>query len=372
MDKNQILSLVQQKLADGTITQADLAPLLPTASSAPAPVSAASAGVSDGHSSLISKVLYTLGALIVIIGAGILIADNWDVLGTGGRILVSLGLSVIAYTFGLVSAERGSRKIASVAYVVSVVMAPFGVGVVFYELDIDPTLPAQAIAALIAAAFFGFASLRSKLPVPVLGFAASATWAYYALILDVSDRFGDPQSVLRAATIIAGVAYAAVAWRPAIAATQSIEIKQASALRGLFGFIAVGSILAVAFSFEPDWRLVAALCVAGSMWFGVVGRLQMALLPAIIAIFGTVFVYDGIWLVLPLALSFGSIYAAIAARSSFVLFLAAATVVASVTRVGNELFGDYLGWSVSLIAFGLLLIGSGYAAVQLNKRYIKN
>src|SRR3989338_9764156 len=122
MDKNQVLAFIKQKLADGTVTSADVASLAPAAAAASPLGSQAPAG--DRHS-LVAKVLYALGALIVIIGAGILVADNWNTLGSGGRILVSLGLSLIAYVFGLVSAARGNRAVASVAYVVSVASAPF-------------------------------------------------------------------------------------------------------------------------------------------------------------------------------------------------------------------------------------------------------
>src|SRR3989338_8796900 len=133
MDKNQVLAFIKQKLADGTVTSADVASLAPAAAAASPLGSQAPAG--DRHS-LVAKVLYALGALIVIIGAGILVADNWNTLGSGGRIFVA---------------------------------------VAFHEPAHDATLPAQAVAALIAAAFFGFAAVRSKLPVPVLGFAGAAT-----------------------------------------------------------------------------------------------------------------------------------------------------------------------------------------------------
>lgn len=363
MDKNQILALLQQKIADGTISPADLAQF---SSVAPAPA-AAPAG---DHGSLVSKVLYALGALVVIVGAGILIGDNWDTLGSVGRIFVSLGLALIAYVFGVVAAERGNRGFASVAYVVAVAMAPFGAAVVFDEFLVDPTLVAQAVAALVAAALFGFAALRARLPVPALGFAVAASWAYFALVVHAADRFGDPDSLVRAAAVIAGFAYAAVAWRAPMEVKETTEERQARGLRGLLGLAAVGSLISVGYSFEPDWRLAAALIVAGAGWFSVASRLNGALIVSILSIFPAIFGYDGVWSVLPLALSFGAIYAAIAARSSWALFFAAATVVGGITRVGGELFADVFGWALSLIAFGFLLIGAGYAAVVLNRRYI--
>lgn len=362
MNREQVLSLVAEKLADGTVSASDLASLAPVAASSTKPAH------EEGHS-VVSKVLYSLGALVAVVGALILVADNWEALGVGGRFLVTLGLAIFAFAFAGVSAERGSRSLASAAYVIALVLTPIGVAVFFHDWNVDVTLRAQAFAAALAAVLFGGAAWRYRLPVPALGAAVAASWAYFALAVDLSEKFLEPEPVIRAALLAAAAAYGVLGWQPRQGAGS--EGSQANAVRGLLCLGAVGCFVASLGSLEPDWRGLGALAVGLALWYASAARATLAQMFSVAAIFALTFDYEGAWLVAPAALAFGAMYAAVASRRTPVLFLASGTVVAVIVRVTGEFFVNVFGWAVSLMAFGFLLIGAGFATVRLKRKYIE-
>src|SRR5213595_2646562 len=99
MDKQQVLSFIEGQLATGKISREDLKIFTGDSSmSQPigsAPYSPTSQALPTKHESSknLINTFYAIGAIIVTIGVGILIAQHWDEIGFLGRIVVTAGIS---------------------------------------------------------------------------------------------------------------------------------------------------------------------------------------------------------------------------------------------------------------------------------------
>lgn len=322
MEKQQIIAFINEQIASGKISTADLNNIT---SSVPATVQ------KESSSANLINVFYTIGAIIAIIGVGILIAQHWDDIGFIGRIIVTLGISLAAYIFGLVLAKPEQKMISQVMFTFSAALAPLGAYVLLHEAGIIYDKQVQIIVATVLAVIFGIALYISKRNILVLITIGFATWAYYATIFKIFGTYNYYDSdFLKWSSMLLGVAYLFIAYGYG-ASAKTLETNTEGEKR------AVQSVL---YGFGTLAVLGAGIFVGGA--------------------FDLVFI----------ALIFAAIYGSVYVKSRAMLVLGAIFLMAHIIKITSKYFIDSIGWPVALIAVGFLVIGVGYMTFYLNRKFL--
>jgi uncharacterized membrane protein len=320
MEKQQIVSFIEGQIASGRISRSEL-------------IDIANGEVARSHSDLASEkresssknligTFYTIGAIIVILGVGILAAQHWDEIGFIGRILITLGISLVTYMSGLLLNKPHQKIVSQVFFTLSASLAPLGAYVLLKEANIIFDSTTQVATALVLLTLFGTALAISKKNVLVLISIGFATWAYYACIVKVFGFTYYNFDLFKWATMLLGLSYILVAY-----GYKATETEQKAVKNLLYGF----------------------------------GTL--AILGAGISIGGT---FDLFFIALIFAAFYGSVYL----RSGSMLILGALFLMAHIIKLTSKYFVGSIGWPVALILVGFFVIGVGYMTYYLNKKFI--
>ncbi|MDQ3014507.1 MAG: DUF2157 domain-containing protein [bacterium] len=335
MDKKQIISFIQNQIALQKISHEDLVAIAegtpPTIGSTPvaSDIPVSTAAIQEGTSKNVINTFYIIGAIIVLVGVIILIGQNWDEIGYLGRVLVTLGISLVTYMAGLVFSKSVHNALSQVLFLISAVLAPVGVIIMLDEMDIDITIMTQAIMALILAIMYGVAYLISRKNILIMAVVIFATWAYYAFLIEVFDELLFDNNLIQWATMFLGFWYIALAY-------------------GFTGILSAND------PRPQEKKAVSHLLYAGG---------TLAILGAGISI-------GGIWDLIFILFIFGAFYASIFLRSRAMLIIAAGFLVGHVIKLTSKYFIDSIGWPLALIICGFIVIGVGYMTYYFNKKYI--
>jgi uncharacterized membrane protein len=310
MNKSQVIAYIETHLKDGTITKHDLNVLL--------------APRANNQRNLIN-VLYAIGAIIALIGVIILIGENWNEIGFVGRVGVTLGISLIAYCTGLLFKDPEQAILAQVMFTISAFLAPIGTYVLFDEAQVRYTHAIQIGIACALALIYGVALRISRRAILVLITIGCASWAYYALLLNIfGNGYYSDIDFLKWGTMILGASYIAIA----------------------IGYRATTGN-------HPMIR--TTLYAAGTL-----------------AILGAGISMGGLFDLIFILLIFAAFYASVYVKSNAILILASIFLVAHIIKLTSKYFIDSIGWPIALIAIGFLVIGIGYATFYVSKRYIQD
>lgn len=331
MEKEQIIKLIKESLDSGEITKDDLSNIVGVGNSSfniGATMPDAKVGGENPHASSLIKIFYAIGAIIVLVGIVILIAQYWEDIGFIGRILVTLGIAIATYVSALLMKEPEKRVISQVLFTISAVLAPIGTFVLLEEANIDFEASVQILFALIMLVVYGVAYFANKRNILVVIMVAFFTWAYYAFIVEF---FGirDFEDVVQWATIVLGLSYVGLAYSYAkLPAFDSKDSKERKSVGGL-------------------------LYGAGT-----------------IAVLGAGITIGGFFDLVMVLLIFGAFYGSIFLKSRMMLILGAIFLVAHIIKITFEYFEDSLSWPILLVFIGFLIIGIGYLTFHLNRKFI--
>ena len=323
MDKQQIISFIEEQLAEGKISKGDLSSL--------AGASIDISPVKEGTPRNIINTFYGIGAIIVIIGVGILVAQHWDEIGFMGRILATLGISLVTYMAGLLLNKPQQKMVSQVMFTIAATLAPLGSYVLLKEAGITNfNFGVQTTTALILAAIFGTALFISKKNILVLITVAFASWAYYAIIMKALGSAFYDSDFLKWASMLLGAAYIFIAY----------------GFKSVFQNIDEND--------TKDKRAVQNVLYG----FG-----TLAVLGAGISI-------GGIFDLLFIAFIFGAFYGSVYLKSRAMLIFGALFLMAHIIKLTSKYFVDSTGWPLALIVIGFLVIGVGYMTFYLNKKFL--
>lgn len=334
MDKQQIISFIESQISQGRITQNDLMGLaqgLPVSTQVETP-SSSSPGESVTTSRNLTHVFYAIGALIVVVGVIVLIAQNWREIGLGGRLLVTLGISLGTYITGIIMRNPEQRVLSQVMFVISTSLAPLGVYVLLSESSIRFTSSVQIMIALALATVYGVAYLVTKRNILVVIVTGFVTWAYYAFVMKVLGTNSYSYDVLQWATMLLGVSYLCFG----------------------YGFKSIRA--AVDERDEHEKNVIVNLFYnAGTL-----------------AVLGVAISMGGIFDLILIALIFATFYGSVFLKNTSMLVIAAFFLMAHIIKLTSKYFVDSIGWPVALIFVGFLVIGVGYMTYSINKKYISS
>ena len=276
----------------------------------------------------ITKILYALGAILVILGIVFFVAQIWEDINSFVRILITLGLGLFFALIGSVLLKQKTDKsIGTVFHALGGVLIPSGSLVTLYELSVDGN---WTVAITFAVIFIFYLILNAVHKNAILTFFAIAngTAVIYlflnALIGGPFQGFFGIKDVYQYLTMAVGISY-----------------------------------LVLAHSFRNEWnkKLVGAL-----YFFGITGFLGAAFSQ----------VFDSIlWQLFYFLIVLGGFALSVYMKRITILVMSAIFLIAHFTYITSEYFADSVGWPISLIVLGFLIIGLGYISIRINKKYIQ-
>ena len=324
MNKDELLQILSEKIATGEISREEIMGQLPSQGS-----TLTEKGRTFNFS--LTKIFYVLGALVALLGIIFFIVRIWDDLGSGGRILITLGLGLIlAGTGSFFLKTRPASWLGQIFHTLAGFLIPGGALVTLNELGNSSSL--WPVTITIGVIFFFYLLLNSYHRNEVLTFftVANGTAFIYLLVKSMID------DVL----FSSGLTY----WHGDIYAYLTMII-------GLSYFL-------VAHSFRGGWN---RHLVGVFNFFGAIGFFGAA--------FSRVFGSEP-WRLLFFLLTIGGLSLAIYIKSRAVLIVSVFFLIAHFIYITKEYFADSIGWPILLVILGFLFIGLGYLSITINKKFI--
>ena len=275
----------------------------------------------------VTKMLYVLGAAIVIVGIVIFIAQIWDDIGSFGHIAVTLGLGLLIAAIGsMLLKQKPEDNIGAIFHFISGMLIPGGAITTLHELEVDfvSLWPFATVFGVIFA-FYLLLNVIHKHPVLTFFTIANGTAFIYLLVGAMVDgTYYHHDDLYAYLTMVIGISYLFLA--------HAFRDGWNKKLLGALYFFGSGGLLGAAFSQVSDsalWQLFYFLIV-------------------LIGLFLSVYM-----------------------KSRSILVMSTLFLIAHVSYITSEYFADSLGWPISLVILGFVFIGLGYASVTINNKYIK-
>jgi hypothetical protein len=325
MNKEELLQELSLKVNSGEISRSELLASV----NIDAATSTSSSPVKHHSTFSVTKMLYALGAAIVVVGIIIFFYQVWDDVGSFMRILVTLGLGLIITAIGsYLMKSKPENNIGSVFHGIGGLIIPGGVLVTLSELNfLDNAVWPVAITFCILAVFYYLLNSVHKSVGLTFFTGLHSTIFVYLFVAAITDgstfyNLGDIYAYL---TMAIGISY-----------------------------------LLLAQAFRVGWNknLVSILCFFGALAF-------------LGAAFSRVF-DSGLWQMFYFVILIGGFYLSIYMRSREILALSAMFLIIHLSYITGKYFADSLGWPISLVILGFVFIGLGYASIAINKKYITN
>lgn len=324
MNKEELLQELSVKVSTGKISREEVFSRL---NFIPATQQASDEGTKRFSHFSVTKMLYVLGAAIVIIGIVIFVAQIWDDIGSFGRIAVTLGLGLLIAAMGsMLLKQKPEDNIGPIFHFIGGMLIPGGAVVTLSELEVD-FVSLWPVAITFGVIFVFYLLLNAIHKHPILTFFAIANGtAFIYLLVEamVEGPYYRHEDLYAYLTMVIGASY-----------------------------------LLLAHAFRVGWNrhLIGALYLFGSGGF-----------------LGAAFsqVFDSVpWQLLYFLIVLGGLFLSVYMKSRSILVMSTLFLIAHVSYITREYFADSLGWPISLVILGFVFIGLGYASVTINKKYIK-
>lgn len=321
MNKEELLQALAEKINTGEISRHEVSHRLNL--DTPRAPHRSEEGTKGASHFSVTKMLYVLGAAIVIIGIVIFVAQVWDDMGSFGRIAVTLGLGLLIAAQGsMLLKQKPKDNIGAIFHVIGGILIPDGAVVMLHELGFDSvSLWPVAIAFGVIFAFYLLLNAVHKHPVLTFFAIANGTAFVYLFVEAMASPHQDWYAYL---TMAIGASY-----------------------------------LLLAHAFREGWnkKLLGALHCLGSGGFLAAAFSQ---------------VNDSVaWQFLYFLIVLGGLLVSVYMKSRSILAMSTLFLIAHVSYITSEYFADSLGWPISLVVLGFMFIALGYASVEINRKYIK-
>lgn len=339
MEKKEFISLIEEQVKLGNISKSDLLSIVNDGKSVNQNViqdENLSLSERENHSKNLINTFYAIGGIIAVVGVIVLVVQNWQEIGFVGRILSTLGISLLTYISGLVLRNSEHRVVSGIMFIISAVLVPISAIVLAKEAEIDFGFGAQLVTSLVALVIFAYAMFVNRRNILFLISLGFASWAYYSFVFKMLDLLdfssGNNEDILKWATMLLGISFVFLA----------------------YGYKKIMSVRDIDDELEQ-------IRVQGVIY----GLGTLAILSSGIS-------FGGFFDLIFIALIFGAFYGSVFLKSRAMLILGALFLVGHIIKLTSKYFFDSIGWAVSLIFVGFLVIGIGYLTFYLNRRFISN
>lgn len=278
----------------------------------------------------VTEVFAYIGAIIVVIGLTVLVAQNWESFGVATRLMLTLGVGGVFYgTATYLMTTQQLERVANAFHIIGAYALAMGVGVVLYTNNLTGNRLAWVIAAATLALLYGVSDYVFKRIVFSFFATMFATLLYWAAIALCAENwvFGMRGLIAYAAMVIGG-AYIGLlyAWR----GTRRAPLKDALAAFGTLYIL--GGAYTLTYGDAP----------VDYMW--------LMLFPGILAL---------------------ALYGSTQLHSNSMFVFTVLWMVAYIFTVTARFFAQTTGWPIALMVAGLALIGVGYVAVGIKNKYLR-
>lgn len=324
MTKEELLHALSEKISSGEISREEVVKRFHL----DAPLSnGTETSVTSQFS--VNKLLYFLGAAVVVIGIITFVSQIWNDIGSLGRVVITLGLGLLTSAIGSsLFKSRPGQIIGSVFHIIGGVLIPGGALVTLNELSTGIDHP------WVVASTFG------------------VIFAFY-LLLNYVHR----HAVLTFFAIANGTAFVYLVVE---AMTYDASIFFIDDLYAYLTMVVGASYLLLGYAFRIGWnqKLVSIL-----YFFGITGFLGA----------GFSQVFNSLpWQLFYFIILMGGFFLAVYVKNRSILVMSTLFLIAHTSYITSEYFADSIGWPIALIILGFLFIGLGYVSLNLNKKYIAN
>lgn len=277
------------------------------------------AQASKPSSGVLSKLFGYIGGIFVFAGIGVFISMYWDDFGSAARVIVTLGVGLVAFIIGLVClGDKRYEKAATPLFLMASLLQPMGILVMLQEYssggDARHGLAFMAAYMLIQQGMTFLAKRRTVLAFSAILFGC----IFFANLFDLWDWDEEFIGMVIGTSLIC-IAYA---------------LQQSRHL-----------------AIAPFWYFVGA-CILLWAVFDAVRNTPLEL------------VYLG--------LSASIIFLSTYVRSRILLLVGTLSMLLYIGYFTAKHFANTLGWPVALVMIGVALIAMSSLAVRLNNKYIKS
>jgi hypothetical protein len=264
------------------------------------------------------RVLGFLGGIFVFAGVGVFIALQWSGMNSASRVIVTLGIGLVAFVLSMLSA-RDARFTAAATplLLMAAALEPTGMFVAFDE------------------------------------YGSGGDWRWASLITTgtMALQFGAAFSSLRRSTpLFLVILFASLFWWTALDLTDLGNSAVALIMGASMLLAAIGVDRTGHRSITPVWYLLGA----SAFLFGFFDAVENS--PAEIAF---------------LAVAAGFVYVSVVVHSRTLLFVATLAILAYTGWFTGQHFADSIGWPIALIAFGIFMIALSALAVRIDRLYVR-
>lgn len=327
MDKQEILLAVKQLSANKELTQEELNNAFSAGLQMPAGQEV------PAHNRLkLSDIMYYLGGAIVFLGIAVLVSQNWDYFPSFLRILVTLGSMIAAFIVAAIFYRyENFSRISQAFFLLSGMLAPLGVEVTLKEMGFDLSLNSVQLLAfmVMSAVFLGAFYYYKKAILLFFGIAFVTGIFHYIVNIVVGNNLDSKRAmdIWEYRILVLGLAYMFLGYYLS-------QTSQKDLTGIMYGF--------------------------GSLFF----------LGAAIALGGWQPYQNAFWEISYPFLVFGIIFLSVFVKSRSFLVFGTMFLIGYILKLTGEYFSSGLGWPLALVLAGLAIMGVGYYAVKLNKKYL--
>jgi hypothetical protein len=278
----------------------------------------------------IADILYYIGGAIVFFGVAIFVTQNWNSLNTATRIISTLGSAVAAYLTAIFLSTRKKTEDAGLAFhLIAALLMPIGLYITFHEagFNVVGNGMQSLISAILFAVYLSSFFIQRK-TIFIFFSIIFGTWLFFSFTSYMVDS--NPiwnSDFLYYRVLVAGLTYMILGYY----FSQGDKKSLSGFLYGfgIFGFL--GAALALG-GWQPEQKIFWEIVFPGIVF---------------VALFLSIYLKSNSFL------TFGTIY-----------------LMAYIIKITAEYFSGSLGWPLSLVLIGLLLIASGYLFIYIRGKYM--
>lgn len=282
------------------------------------------------HRINLQKILYYIGGFIVLLGIIFFIHQFWDTMSQVSKTVLALGSAVSAYALGYYFfANTKSKDFGHSFLVISAALFPLGVGTALDTIGISATRSGGVsinTALLFMIFFVSYYALKAPIFLPFSIMAASTLFFSFTNFL-----FKD-----------VGV----------IAHFYEYRIFTLGITYIMFGY----------YFFQTNRKFMTNLLYFFGLLMFLGASLSLQGFSPKVNIFWQ-FIYPFL-----LVLAF---WGSVKLQSKVFLIIATIFTFAEISKLTAEYFSKSIGWPISLIIAGLIIMGIGYMSFELNNKFIK-
>ena len=321
MDKENLLQELKQAVTMGQVSREEVLEIFPS------PMLGQEGA--KRHFRL-ANILYYLGGAIVFMGIAVLIVQNWKYFTTPVKILTTLGIAIACYVAAaLFYRYEQFKSISQVFFLLAGLIFPIGFYVTLDKMGFDVSAAAvqSLIYLLLLLLFLGSFYFFRFTILTLFNIVFSTCLFHFLLVWLLVSGIQDIAKVYEYQILAIGLCYMLLGYY--FMNTGQKALTGVLYAFGCIGFL--GAALALG-GWSPNqsafWELVYPLLIVGVMY-------------------ASVYVKSKAFLV------FGSLF-----------------LIGYILKLTSEYFQEGLGWPLALVVAGLLIMGVGYYAVRLNKKYL--